>query len=256
MLSTDFAPGAPNWLDLGSPDVDRTASFYGGVLGWTVQGLGPEAGGYGMFQVDGKTVAGIGPLDAGQQSGWTIYFCTPDVDAATKAAEQAGATVRLAPMDVFTHGRMAQLTDPGGAEYALWQAGDTGGIELVNDPGSLGWIELHTADPDAARAYYNTALGWTSAAMPMSGGQYVLFSPENGGENTEFAGVAELQEGHTPHWLPYFEVTDVDTAVAKATDGGGSVVMPATDYEGVGRMAWLTDPFGARFAVIKSVQPA
>jgi predicted enzyme related to lactoylglutathione lyase len=28
--------------------------------------------------------------------------------------------------------------------------------------------------------------------------------------------------------------------------------MPATDLEGVGRMAKLADPYGARFAVIKS----
>ena len=33
---------------------------------------------------------------------------------------------------------------------------------------------------------------------------------------------------------------------------GGNLAMPATDIEGVGRVARLTDPYGARFAVIKS----
>lgn len=41
--------------------------------------------------------------------------------------------------------------------------------------------------------------------------------------------------------------------VAKARELGGGVRMPATDAAGVGRMAKLVDPYGARFAVIKSV---
>lgn len=34
MLSTDYVPGAPNWVDLGTPDVDAAAAFYGAVFGW------------------------------------------------------------------------------------------------------------------------------------------------------------------------------------------------------------------------------
>ncbi|MGN5379474.1 hypothetical protein ACQ4WX_25960 [Streptomyces lasalocidi] len=34
MLGTDFRTGSPVWLDLGSPDLDRTAAFYGAVFGW------------------------------------------------------------------------------------------------------------------------------------------------------------------------------------------------------------------------------
>lgn len=54
------------------------------------------------------------------------------------------------------------------------------------------------------------------------------------------------------YWLPYFEVTDTDATVAKAEELGGAVRMPATDLPDVGRIAKLTDPYGARFAVIKS----
>ncbi|TWP52027.1 VOC family protein [Lentzea tibetensis] len=254
MLSTDFVPGSPNWIDLGSPDVDRTAAFYRDVLGWTLVSLGPEAGGYGFFQLHGRTVAAVGPLDAGQTSAWTIYFSVPDADATTKAVEQAGGAIRLEPMDVFTNGRMAQFTDPGGAEFAVWQPGETKGVDVLNEPGSVSWVELLSADPKAAQEFYGAALGWTAVDMPMAEGSYTLFSPESGGADTEFAGVAPTQEGHSPHWLPYFETEDVDAAVARATEAGGSVVMPATDYPDVGRMAWLTDPFGARFALMRSAQ--
>ncbi|MEU2514265.1 VOC family protein, partial [Streptomyces syringium] len=57
MLTTDFVTGAPNWLDLGSPDTAATAEFYGSVFGWDFRAAGPEAGGYGFFQKDGRTVA-------------------------------------------------------------------------------------------------------------------------------------------------------------------------------------------------------
>jgi predicted enzyme related to lactoylglutathione lyase len=38
-------------------------------------------------------------------------------------------------------------------------------------------------------------------------------------------------------------------------ESGGKVTMPATTMEGVGRMAQLTDPHGARFAIITSAPP-
>jgi uncharacterized protein len=48
MLTTDYASGAPNWLDLGCPDTAAAAAFYGAVFGWDFQSAGPEAGGYGF----------------------------------------------------------------------------------------------------------------------------------------------------------------------------------------------------------------
>ena len=33
MLTTDFRTGSPCWIDLGSPDIPATATFYGTVFG-------------------------------------------------------------------------------------------------------------------------------------------------------------------------------------------------------------------------------
>lgn len=255
MLSTDFVPGVPNWVDLGSPDIDRSAAFYGSVLGWNFSSLGPETGNYGSFQQDGKTVAALGPLEAGQRSAWIVYFSVPDADATTKAVEAAGRTVRLAPIDLPGNARMAQFTDPGGAQFAVLQAaGESGGLDVVSDPGSLGWVELHVADPKAAEEFYASSLGWTAQATPMGDADYTLFSPASGGGNREFGGVWPLEEGLSPQWLVYFEIDDIDAAVARGAEAGGTVVMPVTDLEDVGRMAWLDDPFGARFALIQSIR--
>ncbi|CCH31437.1 VOC family protein [Actinosynnema sp. NPDC047251] len=254
MLTTNYTPGVPNWIDLGSPDIDGAVAFYTGVFGWEFQSLGPEAGGYGFFRQDGRTVAALGPLTDGEAvAAWTVYFQTADADATAKAVVEAGGKVRVDPFDVFTNGRMAQLTDPGEAEFAIWQPGDTDGLDLVGALGSLSWVELQSPDVEAAQAFYRAVLGWTAARTPVAGGQYTVFTPAGGGENSEVAGVAEVPEGHPPHWLPYFEVADVDAAAVRTEEFGGTVVLPAVDVDGVGRLAWLADRYSAKFAVVTSV---
>lgn len=114
MLSTHFVTGAPSWLDLGSTDTAAAADFYAAVFGWRFDSAGPEAGGYGFFRKDGRTVAAVGPLtEEGASPAWTVYFQTPDADATAKAVEQGGGTVRVEPFDVMDAGRMSCLTDPG-----------------------------------------------------------------------------------------------------------------------------------------------
>ena len=61
---TSYAPGTPSWVDLGSPDIDGAAAFYGALLRLDVRRRSrPDAGGYGMFTLRGKNVAGLGPAD-------------------------------------------------------------------------------------------------------------------------------------------------------------------------------------------------
>ena len=65
-------------------------------------------------------MAAIGPgPDPAAAGGWKLYFHTEDVDATTKAVEQAGGSVLVPPGDVGPMGRMAVLADPAGARFAL-----------------------------------------------------------------------------------------------------------------------------------------
>lgn len=259
MLSTNFVPGTPNWVDLATPDVDAAAAFYGAVFGWEFQSAGPDAGGYGMLTLDGKTVAAAGPLmEEGSRPSWTLYFHTRDANATAEAVKQARGVVAADPFDVFTAGRMGQFTDPDGGRFAVWQPGDTTGLEAVNVPGTLCWTELHTSNPAAARSFYQAVFGWETQDVPMGAFSYTLIRPSGGGENSSQGGIVPIDQqmaaaGMTTSWLPYFEVAECDAAVATAAERGGTVAMPAQDIPEVGRMAWLADPAGAAFAVITSV---
>jgi predicted enzyme related to lactoylglutathione lyase len=255
MLGTDFSIGSPNWLDLGSPDTDAAAAFYGAVLDWQFVSAGPEAGGYGFFQMDGKTVAALGPLtEEGANSAWMIHFKADDITATVQAVTAGGGTVRLEPMDVMGEGMLAQATDPQGAQFALWQPGRTAGLELTSAPNTLLWAELHAPDPEADIAFYQGLFGWRSQEMPAPGMTYRVLSTNAGDQqDASFGGVAPLGdgEGEQPRWVPYFHSTDVDAMIATTQSNGGSVLMSATDVPEVGRMAWLADPFGAVFALLK-----
>ncbi|MFG2227547.1 VOC family protein [Streptomyces sp. NPDC048644] len=259
MLTTDYVPGTPNWLDLGAPDTEAAAGFYTTVFGWTFQSAGPDAGGYGFFQLNGRTVGGIGPLtETGASSAWTVYFQTPDADATRKSVEQAGGSVRVPPQDVFTAGRMAAFTDSTGADFGVWQPGDVQGLETVSEANSLCWTELYTTDAGAAKSFYRSVFSWDAQDMPMGDGivYSVVSSPGGGkGEDTGQGGIMQLPRenrdaGSTPEWHPYFGVTDCDATFTTATGGGATVLMAPSDVPGVGRIAALKDPAGAPFSLI------
>ncbi|MFI8961653.1 VOC family protein [Streptomyces sp. NPDC053493] len=254
MLGTDFTSGSPCWLDLGSPDTDAAAAFYGRVFGWDFASAGPEAGGYGFFQQGGRTVAALGPLtESGASSAWTVYFRTPDAEATAHAAEENGGTVRREAFDVMDAGRMAALTDRGGAEFAVWEPGRVQGLDRTSEVNALLWVELHTGDPEATLAFYGALFGWRWEEMKTPGMTYrVISTAEGDPKDASFGGVAPLQGGaDKSRWIPYFMVTDPDMTATTTQENGGSVLMPPADVPDVGRIAWLADPFAAPFAILR-----
>lgn len=258
MISTSFTAGAPSWLDLGSTDVDRSTAFYTGLFGWQAVSAGPDYGGYGFFELDGRSIGGYGPLmEPGATAGaWTPYFGTTDAEATAKSVEQAGGTVRSAPADVMTFGRMAQFSDPAGGKFAVWQPGETNGFDVANVPGSLSWVELHTTGGPAALAFYRSVLNWDVEDQEIGGGTVYHVLRAAGSDSSEaFGGIMAMDDIPAVLWRPYFEVADCDAVVARATELGGTVLTAAQTMPGIGRMAELVDPLGARFSVITGEPP-
>jgi uncharacterized protein len=248
----DYAPGTPSWVDLGSPDVDASISFYGSLFGWTASEPGPpEAGGYRFFLQDGKMVGGIGPLMMeGQPPAWLNYVTVADAVESAGKARDAGGTVFVEPMDVMDVGRFSVLADPTGAALGLWQPRRHTGAELVNEPVSLTWNELETRDPEAAKPFYGALFGWEAETTEMGGGEYTTWRLDG----QPVGGMADIT-GRVPdqvpaHWLAYFAVADTDATVARAQELGGDVNVPPMDIP-AGRFAVLGDTHGAVFGVIK-----
>ncbi|NUR24557.1 MAG: VOC family protein [Catenulispora sp.] len=263
MITTENTPDLPGWIDLGSPDPDASAEFYRRVFGWTAdQMMAPseEGPGYWMFRKDGKAVGGLGGLmDPGAKPDWTTYVRVTDAAATVAKAEAAGAKVRVPPMPIDDQGMLAQLTDPSGAEFALWQPLDWPGFEACCVDDSMLWAELWTRDPAGAKAFYPALFGWQvepySGGEGMEGGSYDMWTEQPGDPTEAFGGIMAIGDDapvRDEKWIPYFMVADADATVAKATAAGGSVLIPASDAP-PGRLGLLADQFGARFAFL---QPA
>lgn len=116
------------------------------------------------------------------------------------------------------------------------------------------WYELLTSDADAAQAFYEKVVGWTIARAELNGepspmDYRTLTAPDGEGAG----GLMKLPEGAPmpPRWHGYFGVDDVDATVAAIEAEGGRSHMPAMDLPGVGRFAFLADPQGVSFYVMR-----
>ena len=250
------ATGTPCWVDVSVPDVDAAKAFYGALLGWDCRtDPRPEAGGYTMCFVDDVPAAAITPMwGEGARPGWSVYLASDDADLSAAAVTGNGGQVLSPPTDIFDTGRTAFALDPAGAAFGIWQKGVNRGIETDFVPGAVAWIELVSRGAETAAAFYRAVFGLETAGFPGMEG-YWLFQQD--GETA--GGLIELDEERSgpigSHWRVYMGVADADDALERAVALGGGVEVPAFDTEGVGRIAFLRDPFEIRLGIIAPDRP-
>ncbi len=256
---SSYAPGTPSWADLSSPDVKASVSYYDALFGWKAieTGSKEETGGYRMFLLGGKPVAGIGSLPPdGQPPVWATYVTVDDAEATAAKVVEAGGNTMMPPMDVLTAGRMAVFADPEGAVFCVWQPRDHKGAAFVREHGALSWVELGTRDPDSALAFYKAVFGWEADAGDLKGESgYALWRLD--GEPV--AGIMAIgdrfPEDVPPHWMTYFGADDVDALAAKGAEVGGQIVVEPRAVNGT-RFAVLADPIGSVFGIISLEEQA
>ena len=245
-------PGTPSWFDLMTTDIEKARAFYTSIFGWQYEIHGDEMGKYSMAQVGGRQAAGIGQMPPGAPfpSAWTVYFNVDSVDATADAVKSNGGNVMMGPMDVADEGRLLVASDPTGAVFGCWQPKKHGGAQIRDVHGTMGWQECHTRDADRARDFY--ARVFKLEPVKLDDGSGMAYWTLNRGKDMH-GGIyhnTQLPAQVPNHWLLYFCVDDTDRAVSAIKSGGGNVMQEPVDTP-YGRMAVVTDPFGAAFAVIK-----
>ena len=114
------AEGVFVWDELGTSDVEAAAQFYERVCGWTTTDLGPEYGGYRVFNRGDTGVAGLMSLpDSSIPPHWQPYVAVDDVDATAARSSELGGGPLMEPVDVPKVGRIAVLRDPDGATFGI-----------------------------------------------------------------------------------------------------------------------------------------
>ena len=116
------APGALCWNELGSPDLDASAAFYGDLFGWTTEALPDSPMPYRVIKnAEGHTNGGMRPvMPPGAPPSWLVYFGIDDADKGLAKAGELGATTLAEPTDIGPNGRIVVAQDPQGAVFALY----------------------------------------------------------------------------------------------------------------------------------------
>jgi len=226
--ATPIEHGDVGYVSVWTPDADRAAAFYGHVLGWTYDPSTHEVTNtsqhIGIYSVAGAR---------------TLFCCyaVADLQGARQAILAGGGTVDE-PQE-FDFGTVLGATDPQGTEFAVFQptAGEPRPALNGNGPGELSYITYEVTDSTAFKAFYSRVLYWTFEPGRIDDGWQV--------EQTHpMAGVAGSSAAQVT--VPMWTVEDVDAAVARVREAGGTVIEEPSQQP-YGKMAQCTDDQGTRF---------
>lgn len=255
------ATGSFIWYELMTPDPEGAKAFYEPVVGWSMTTGHDGDQDYGFItRTDGGMSGGVLRLTDemgghGAGSCWLGYLAVDDVDSAVREIESSGGKCLMPARDIEMAGRIAMVADPAGAPFYVMkprppesrEEADTR-VFSVDQPQRVGWNELSTSDPAAARKFYTGLFGWDSDEFMDMGelGEY-RFLEQDG---TRFGALCGVMPGQQPRWRYYVRVPSIAKAKAAAEKHGGTIAIgphqvPTGDYIIIG-----FDPQGAEFALV------
>lgn len=253
---TRHEPGNHCWSELATSDPAGAKKFYSALFGWEAEDT--PAGSdmiYTMLRLRGREVGALYKQDKaeaehGVPPHWNVYVAVESADGTAARAKELGGKVLMEPFEVMEHGRMTIVQDPTGGTICAWQARNHKGAGIVREPGAACWCELYTTDPRKAGPFYAQLFGWKLKETP----GYTEFHRGDTGVGGMMA--IEADWGPVPpHWIPYFQVAELDATAETARSLGAQIRVAPEDIPEVGRFAILLDPQGAEFAVIRLDRP-
>ncbi len=246
--------GAPNWVDLSTPDVAASTDFYTELLGWTMSRMATPMGDYHVAKVGDHEVGGMmaqSPEMEGNPPVWTMFVYVRSIEDTLEKVEEAYGHVLQAPFDIPGGAQVSVISDTTGAMFALIAGGETPeGTYMSNEAGAVCWFELLTRDPEKAAGFYRDVFGWEAVTDTTGETEYTIF--KLAGEDV--AGMIMMPDAvpaEAPaHWSVYFTVDDCAATVKMAEELGGKVLVPSTEVS-IGKFAVLEDPHGASFDIME-----
>lgn len=123
---------------------------------------------------------------------------------------------------------------------------------MANQHGDFIWYELMTSDAEGARDFYSAVVGWDIQGKSDAPMDYRMISTASGPIAGLMPLTAEMQSGGARScWMGYIGVDDVDKTAADIKAAGGSIHMEPWDIPGAGRAAFVADPQGVMFYIMR-----
>jgi uncharacterized protein len=241
---TPWPPGSPCWVALAVDNMDTAGDFYRRLFGWEIQ-ESPD-GGYAICLKNGRAVAGMVRKqdEQGTPAAWTPYLASDDVDETVTKVRAAGGQVLQEPRDFMDASRVALASDSAGAVFGIWQARTLIGVGLVDEPGSLAWVENFSSDFKRTRFFYQEVFGYNFTDIRSEEPRYAIMNLDG----RLIGGISELPS-NPAQWSVGFAVDDPYKIAADVANLGGSVEHPPMETP-FGAAAVLKDKLGTTFFVM------
>jgi predicted enzyme related to lactoylglutathione lyase len=233
------------WHELLTSDTAGAGAFYPKVVSWKTQAWDRDPS-YTLWMGKGGPVGGVAALEDSSSPRWLPYVAVEDVHAAVAQAKSMGAKVVKDVTDMPGTGTYAVLTDPQGAEIAVYKSANPSNSSGAAGVGEFSWHELATSDADAAVNFYSKLFGWGVGPKHDMGPDGFYHLMLHNGE--QFVGI--FQSSSIPvSWMSYVRVDDAGKAANAAKTAGGRVINGPMEVPGGTWIAQILDPAGAGFAV-------
>ncbi len=246
--------GRPVWYELMTTDTAAAETFYKNVIGWTSAPFKESPDPYTIFNRSGQVgVAGLMQRPAGMNTPpfWSMYVAVPQLDDAVAHNKRLGGGEVSPAVDVPTVGRMQMMKDPQGAAFYIIQPTPREGRpEAAPEVGEASWHELMTTDAPAAMKFYSEVFGWRPSETLDMGqmGKYHMFNRPHGMIGGMMNKPPEMAQV-PPHWMIYFRVPDINTAIERIKANGGKILNGPMEVPGGDWIVNAVDPQGAAFSL-------
>lgn len=221
--------GSLFYFSIPGPDIERSANFYRSLFDWDLQG---GRNGYHVANVYPPMGLAAGTTDP------QVWIEVDDIEAAVARVRELGGQAED-PVDMDS-GTASSCTDPQGVRFNLQVP-----VEHYRQParsstghGELFYWTLPAPDAAASKAFFAQLFGWEFSDPGSAGGMHVQNKLPDGG-------LGGGREGSNPEL--FFRVSDLDAAVDKVRQLGGTAEVVASGPEG--DHAMCADDQGVQFGL-------
>jgi uncharacterized protein len=235
------------YFEVGARDHEVLARFYRELFGWRV-----EQASDGYASIDTRAGAGLngGVGRSNDGTPWvSFYVAAEDPQALLDQAASLGGGTVLPVTDIPGVATFAMFGDPDGHPVGIVKA-DPASEEPMPGPSAgdgvaVDWFEVLGGDAARTQRFYRELLGWTVADADFPGYQLVDTQAGKGAVAGGLGGGAR----HGTWATVYANVPDVEAALARAEQLGGSRVYGPDRVDDHMRTGALRDPAGNVFGV-------
>jgi uncharacterized protein len=236
------------WHELLTTDLEKSASFYREVFGYTFEQEADES--LVLCNEDGPQCSVIRiPDKLGIPSTWIGYLSVDDIDRIERKAPVIGGSIIIPATRSEGIPAFLMFRGPEGAALKVVEV-DGSNASFSDKQGAIAWNELLCSNPMFSFTFLHVLTDWDREAIKQWPSNVYHLCKSNGEPR---AGVQMLNKEilTNAHWLCYFLCDELSTSREAVKANGGSLVTTVMDLPNFGKYCVVMDNNDAVFALLQ-----